>query len=151
MELGGYCGYSAVRIGSKLSEGAKFYTLEVNPKFASIATQIIKFAGLQDTCSILVGDSEQLLRSFAERTGHSKIDFLFIDHKKDLYLRDIQVVEQMGLLHPGSVVVADNVIFPGAPDYLAYMRKNPSFKSEFFEAKLEYSNASDGLEVSVFQ
>ncbi|CAH2295590.1 Catechol O-methyltransferase [Pelobates cultripes] len=48
LELGTYCGYSAVRIGRLLKPGARFYTLEINPTFAAIAKQIIEFAGLKD-------------------------------------------------------------------------------------------------------
>jgi catechol O-methyltransferase len=42
---------------------------------------------------------------------------VFIDHDKDAYLPDLQRIGAEGWLHPGSVVVADNVRFPGAPAY----------------------------------
>jgi catechol O-methyltransferase len=151
VELGGYCGYSAVRIGRLLPEGSKFYSIEVSPVYAAIATQIIKFAGLQDKCEVLVGDSETVLNEFRDRTGQRHVDLFFIDHQKSLYLRDLKLIEKLDLLHSGSVIVADNVIMPGAPDYLAYIRANLKFKSAFYESNLEYSNAVDGVEVSVFQ
>ena len=44
------------------------------------------------------------------------------------------------LFHAGSVVVADNVKFPGAPKYLAYMRDNEGQGWQTVEHKshLEY-------------
>jgi hypothetical protein len=38
-----------------------------------------------------------------------QIDFLFIDHVKDLYLPDLQLCLELKILAPGCVVVADNV------------------------------------------
>jgi catechol O-methyltransferase len=49
------------------------------------------------------------------------LDFLFIDHEKSAYLTDLESILERGWLHPGSVVVADNVRIPGAPRYRAYM------------------------------
>ena len=48
LELGTYCGYSAVRIASLLSPDAKLITLEFNPACAAIARQVIAWAGLED-------------------------------------------------------------------------------------------------------
>lgn len=97
---------------------------------------------------------------------------LFIDHHKKLYKSDLQLVEKAGLLRTvrspraiyssggracvhdialqGSVVVADNVITPGVPDYLEYVRSHPNFTSVLHESKLEYSDEKDGVEVSTY-
>ena len=50
----------------------------------------------------------------------------------------------------GSVIVADNVIFPGTPDYLAYIRSHPGFESEMFEEKLENLNTRSWKNESIF-
>jgi catechol O-methyltransferase len=50
------------------------------------------------------------------------IDFVFLDHEKDEYLPDLHRILDQGWLHPGSVVLADNVKYPGAPEYRAFMR-----------------------------
>jgi catechol O-methyltransferase len=50
------------------------------------------------------------------------LDFVFIDHAKDAYLSDLRLILEKGWLHPGSIVVADNIKVPGAPDYHAYMK-----------------------------
>lgn len=48
LELGTYCGYSAVRMGRLLEPGARLLTIELNPDFAAITQQMLDFAGLQD-------------------------------------------------------------------------------------------------------
>ncbi|CAD7961378.1 unnamed protein product [Amoebophrya sp. A25] len=52
--------------------------------------------------------------------GVGSIDILFLDHVKELYLsdlRDAALFSGAGLLAPGAVVIADNILKPGAPDY----------------------------------
>ena len=51
------------------------------------------------------------------------VDLLFLDHDKNAYLADLQSILDRGWLHRGSIVVADNVRVPGAPEYRAYMRE----------------------------
>lgn len=51
------------------------------------------------------------------------LDFVFFDHWKDVYLDDLQRLVDRGLLQPGTIVVADNVGFPGAPKYRTYMKE----------------------------
>jgi catechol O-methyltransferase len=51
------------------------------------------------------------------------VDFVFVDHAKDQYLPDLQRILEASWLHEGSVVVADNVGFPGAPQYRRYMNE----------------------------
>jgi catechol O-methyltransferase len=70
-----------------------------------------------------LGDGGQTVRRLREEHGFAggSLDFAFIDHDKDVYLPDLLRIEAEGWLHPGSVVVADNVKFPGAPAYRSYM------------------------------
>jgi catechol O-methyltransferase len=47
------------------------------------------------------------------------------------------------------VVIADNIIMPGAPGYLEYVRSHPKFSSKLRESHLEYNeNTKDGIEIS---
>lgn len=48
LELGAYCGYSAVRMARLLPPGGRLFTMEINPDFAAITQQMLDFAGLQD-------------------------------------------------------------------------------------------------------
>ncbi|TTB56406.1 Catechol O-methyltransferase [Bagarius yarrelli] len=131
LELGTYCGYSTVRIGRLLSSpGSKLITLEFNPANAAVAKQIITHAGLQEKVILVEGSSGDLIPRIKERFGITTFDFIFLDHWKDRYLPDIKLLEECGLLRKGSVLLADNVICPGAPEYLKYVRNNPRYENK---------------------
>lgn len=127
LELGAYCGYSAVRAGRIISEGARLVSVEFNAANAEIARAVIAHAGLADRVHVVVGrigDDGATVRRLTEEYGFAggALDFLFIDHAKQAYLPDLHTIMDAGWLHPGSIVLADNVKVPGAPAYRRYMR-----------------------------
>ncbi|XP_046895229.1 catechol O-methyltransferase A [Hypomesus transpacificus] len=150
LELGTYCGYSSVRIARLLPVGTKLITLEFNPDNACIARQVIQYAGLEDKIFLVEGASGDLIPKMADMFGISTFDFVFLDHWKDRYLPDLKLLEECQLLRKGSVLLADNVICPGTPDYLEYVRNSPRYESRYFQSHLEYTKVEDGLEKSVF-
>ena len=68
------------------------------------------------------------------------MDFVFLDHAKDAYLSDLEIVLRKRWLHEGAVVFADNLKTPGAPDYLRFMRENEGtlFHTQEHKTHLEY-------------
>jgi catechol O-methyltransferase len=126
LELGAYVGYSALRIARALPAGGHLFSVELNPANAELARRIAAHAGAADRITFIVGslgDGGRTLASLREAHAFSpgSLDFVFIDHAKDQYLPDLMRILDAGWLHPGSVVVADNVRFPGAPAYRRYM------------------------------
>ena len=126
LELGAYVGYSALRIARALPAGGHLFSVELHPANAEIARRIATHAGVADRISFVVGslgDGGRTLASLRETHGFSagSLDFVFVDHAKEAYLPDLLSILDAGWLHPGSVVVADNVRFPGAPRYRRYM------------------------------
>jgi len=60
------------------------------------------------------------------------------------------MLEEVGLIKSGTVIVADNVVIPGAPDYLEYIRNNPNYTTTLHEENLQYNeNLVDGIEISI--
>uniref|UniRef100_A0A3Q3WDN0 catechol O-methyltransferase n=1 Tax=Mola mola TaxID=94237 RepID=A0A3Q3WDN0_MOLML len=150
LELGTYCGYSTVRIARLLPPHAKLITLEFNPDFAAIARQVIAWAGMEEKVHLVEGASGEWIPKIKEQFGVKALDLVFLDHWKDQYLPDTKLIEECGLLRKGSVLLADNVIFPGAPQYLEYVRSSQQYESQYFKSHLEYTKVEDGLEKSVF-
>ncbi|XP_075754447.1 catechol O-methyltransferase isoform X2 [Pelodiscus sinensis] len=150
LELGTYCGYSAVRIAGLLKPGARLLTIEFNPDFVAIAKQMIEFAGVQDKVKILEGPSETIIPQLKKKHEVDTLDFVFLDHWKDRYLPDTVLLLECGLLRKGSVLLADNVICPGAPEFIKYIRNNNHFKCTNFPSHLEYMKAKDAMEKAVF-
>jgi catechol O-methyltransferase len=126
LELGTYCGYGSLRI-ARAAPHAAVYSVELAEANAEIARRIWAHAGVADrvTCVVgTVGDGGSTLDRLAEHGFDAgKLDLLFIDHDKSAYLQDLQSILDRGWLHPGSIVVADNILLPGAPKYREYMRK----------------------------
>ncbi|KAK1929979.1 Catechol O-methyltransferase [Phytophthora citrophthora] len=156
-EIGAFCGYSAVRFANKLravsGSSARFYSFEFSEHFASIAKQVVDFAGLSDVVTFFVGPFSETYTKLKE-LGITHVDLFFMDHDKRQYLSDFKLIEESGLLEPGAVVVADNVLSPGPgrlSEYLDYVRSNPKFTSVLHESFVEYQvELKDGVEVTTY-
>ncbi|UNI16463.1 Catechol O-methyltransferase [Purpureocillium takamizusanense] len=124
VELGGYVGYSAILFGDALHRagGQQYICLERNPEFAAVASSLIELAGLRNIVQVVVGTSDRSLRRLHAEGRLTGIDILFLDHYKPAYTPDLKLCEQLSLVRPGTVLAADNVIKPGNPPYLAYVR-----------------------------
>ena len=147
LELGVYLGYSTIRILNNMMDNSKLTSIEANEKFAQIAKEHIEISGLSKNHILKIGKSSDLIPSLEEQ-----YDFVFIDHWKDLYLKDLQLLEEFGLLKQGAWVFADNVVLFNLEDYLDYVRSSPDFKSEFIPTMREYSKSHpDGVEISKYK
>lgn len=127
VELGTYCGYGALRI-AVAAPAARVVSVELSAANAEVARRIWEHAGVGDRVSCVVGtigDGGRTLDRLQNEhdCGPGAVDLLFIDHDKNAYLADLQSIAARGWLHPGSIVVADNVGIPGAPAYRRHMRE----------------------------
>lgn len=125
VELGGYVGYSALLFGDALRKagGTNYFSLERNPEFAAVIMSMVDLAGLSDIVKVFVGVSGDSIRRLSAN-GLKHIDLLFLDHFKPAYLPDLKLCEELRLIKPGSFLAADNVICPGNPPYLEYVRSS---------------------------
>ncbi|KAK9311852.1 S-adenosyl-L-methionine-dependent methyltransferase [Lipomyces starkeyi] len=136
LEFGAYVGYSAVSLGAALRElnqgyNVKYLTFEVNPMNAAITSSFVELAGLKDVIDVHVGPAAESVRRLFEEGSltEQSVDFMLLDHWKNFYVADLQMCEELGLLRKGSIVVADNILIPGAPEYLAYIKQGRAEKS----------------------
>lgn len=128
LELGTYCGYSALRMARAMPEGARLVSVEFNAANADIARRIWDHAGVGERLDVVVGtigDGGVTLDRLESEHGFTSgaLDLVFVDHAKQAYVPDLESIVARGWLHRGSVVVADNIKLPGAPEYRAYMRR----------------------------
>lgn len=151
LELGAYCGYSAVRMARLLPPGGRLLTMEMNPDYAAITQQMLDFAGVQDKVTILHGASQDLIPQLKKKYDVDTLDMVFLDHWKERYLPDTRLLEECGLLRKGTVLLADNVINPGTPDFLEYVRGSINFECTHYSSYLEYSKEVDGLEKAIYK
>ncbi|GJJ18654.1 O-methyltransferase [Mycolicibacterium mageritense] len=138
LELGTYCGYGALRI-ARAAPTARVFSVEWAEANAAIARRIWAHAGVDDriTCVVgMIGDGGRTLRVLEEHGfAAGALDLLFLDHIKSAYLPDLHSITERGWLHPGSIVVADNVRIPGAPKYREYMRQQQGTGFDTIEHK----------------
>ena len=147
LELGTYCGYSAILFGTQLGEGGQLVSLELGQESVEASRANVEFAGLSDRVEIIQGDAAETIP-----TLDGTFDMVFLDHWKDLYKRDLLAIEAQGLLQPGSLVVADNVGESFNPaEYLEYVRTCGHYECEHREATIEYSTLPDAVEISVYR
>jgi catechol O-methyltransferase len=144
LELGTYCGYSSMRMAAVAPE-AHIYSLEFNADNAEIARSIHRHAGVDERITVILGtlgDGGKTADALETEHGFTagSVDLVFLDHAKEAYLPDIKMIIDRGWLQPGSIAVADNVKFPGAPEYHAYMKENEGklWKTDEHQTHAEY-------------
>ena len=148
LELGAYCGYSSIMMSNTFGDAATITSIEVDADAVESCRKNVAVAGLAERISFIHGPSNKVL----ETLEAEPFDLVFLDHWKDLYKRDLQIIEKRGLLKPGSIVVADNVgdVF-NPTEYLTYVRECGHYDTENREATIEYTNAPDAVEISVYK
>ncbi len=140
LELGSYFGYSITRMAHLIGPAGKLITVDADDHRHAVSSQMVQHAGLEDRVSLLLGRAEDLIP-----TLEGPFDFVLIDHYADNYLSDLQLIEAEGLIRPGSVVAADNVVAhrPTVDGYLEHVRNSGLYDSTLHEV------GSDGVEISV--
>ena len=147
LELGTYCGYSALRSARVMPKGARLVSIEFSAENAAIARRIWDHAGIGEELTVLVGtlgDGEKTIAKLDSEHGFAdgSLDFVFIDHDKSAYLPDLGRILDQGWLHTGSVVIADNIRWPGAPDYREFMQTEEglTWRTSEHETHVEYQS-----------
>jgi len=108
-------------------------------------------AGLADVIDVWVGHSSDVIPRLLDVFGPGCVDMAFFDQKGTLYQNDLAMLMELGLLADGAVVVADNVIKPGAPIFLYQLHHCPYWNLQNISLR-EYSSEAieDWMSVSIF-
>ena len=147
LELGTYCGYSALRTARVMPAEAHLYSIEFNADNAGIARRILDHAGVADRVTVIVGtlgDGGDTASALETEHGFAvgNLDFVFLDHAKEAYLPDLELILERGWLRRGAIAVADNVKVPGAPEYRDHMREHEGrdWRTTEHETHVEYQS-----------
>ena len=112
LEVGTLGGYSAIWLARALPPGGRLVTLEADARHAEVARANLARAGLAGVAEVRLGRALDTLPVLAKEAGLGSFDLVFIDADKtgypDYWGRALR------LSHPGSLIIADNVVRDGA-------------------------------------
>lgn len=111
LEVGTLGGYSTIWMARALPSGGRLLSLELESKHAEVARRNLARAGVADRVEIRVGPALASMRALAA-DPRAPFDFVFLDADKTEYVDYLS--EALRLSHPGTVIVADNVVRQGS-------------------------------------
>ena len=154
LEIGTAIGYSALWMATALPADGALVTIEYDAARASRAREHFAAAGYDDRINVIVGDATRFLHKVA-----GPFDLVFQDSDKQLY--EPMLDRLIGLLRPGGMLIADNVLWSGEviPGYVAakkYSEEDTAAIVSFSrkvasDARLytSFLQVGDGMSVSV--
>lgn len=170
LEVGTYCGYSSARFATgRIAQGHRcelepcVVSVELDLAHAAIARNFLAHAGLLHAVEVLVGYSEDVLpraamhlrsrlRGRVEEVRDGPVALLFFDQRGSKYVADIQTLEAHNLLCEGAVVIADNVLKPGAPLFLWRMLRGAGYSTQVISVpEFAMEECEDWMTLSVRQ
>lgn len=106
LEVGTAIGFSALFMAEYAPENCEITTIENYEKRIPIAREHFREAGREAQITLLPGDARELLK-----TLEGTYDLIFMDAAKGQYIHFLP--EILRLMHPGSVLISDNVLQDG--------------------------------------
>ena len=110
LEIGTLGGFSTTWLARALPSDGKVITLELDQKHAEVARKNLDRAGVGDKVEIRVGRAIDSLQKMVTQ-GEAAFDVIFIDADKPGYVDYLN--RSLQLAHPGTVILADNLIRNG--------------------------------------
>jgi predicted O-methyltransferase YrrM len=110
LEFGTLGGYSTIWLGRALPADGRLITLEADPRYAEVARESIERAGLDDIVELRVGLALETLPQL-DAEGAGPFDLTFID--ADKASTPDYFAWALDHSHPGSLIIADNVVRDG--------------------------------------
>lgn len=111
LEIGTLGGYSTIHLARALPEGGSLVSLELDERYAGVARENIREAGLEDRVEVRVGEAKASLTRMVEE-GEGTFDLVFIDADKEGYPEYLEWA--LRLSRPGSLILVDNAIRGGS-------------------------------------
>ena len=120
IEIGGSSGLStiALAVAARLT-GGRLTSFEIEETRQQEARGTLAKLNLSQYVNFILGDAGNFLRS------QPAVDFVLIDCEKDDYVRFFEMLP----LHPGTVVVADNILSHRLTEYVRYVRGRADIES----------------------
>ncbi|CAE7412707.1 Comt [Symbiodinium natans] len=112
LDIGAYGGGSALHLAQALP-GVHVTAIELDPVMVALARCLLGFAGVGDRVHVLPGHTRLRLPALEGR----RFAAIFVDVWGAQYAEVLALIHRHGLLLPGSVLIADNVLRTGAAEF----------------------------------
>lgn len=106
LEIGSFLGYSAICLAKGLKHNGELHTIELDPATSKIAIENFKKSETPNKIILHLGNALEIIK-----TLNKPWDLVFIDADKTGYLDYYEAI--VPDLKPGSLIMADNVLFHG--------------------------------------
>ena len=111
IEVGTFTGYSALAVAAALPEDGKLVCCDISAEWTAIARRYWIEAGVAARIDLRLAPALDTLHDLLVHGGQGRYDFAFIDADKDSY--DAYYEACLDLLHPGGLIVLDNMLWSG--------------------------------------
>jgi predicted O-methyltransferase YrrM len=120
LEIGGSSGLSTIALAAAArATRGKLTSIEIEPKRQAEAKDTIETLGLGPFVEFFLGDAGTILPTLGESS------LVLIDCEKEDYIRFFDLLA----LHPGAVVVADNILSHDLSAYIRHVRSQTGVES----------------------
>lgn len=163
MELGSYCGYSAIvlvrcfllfqqEFGQKfpqlLSSFFHLFSIEAMKECCDFTNRLVNICLVSNYVTVVHAKAEEVEKYTSYFKNGEKVDLLLLDHDKMSYLNDLKLLLKQKILREGSLIFADNIMSHNIllSDYVNFVENNTPclFTSSFqLSCKLEYTLEKD--------
>ncbi len=111
LEVGTFCGYSALWVALALPEDGRLVACDISEEWTSIARGYWREAGVADKIDLRLGPAAETLKTLEAEGAAGRFDLAFIDADKEGY--DEYYERGLRLLRPGGVIAFDNMLWSG--------------------------------------
>jgi predicted O-methyltransferase YrrM len=111
LEVGTFCGYSALWVALALPADGKLVACDVSADWTAIGRKFWKEAGVDDRIELRLGPGLETLAALEKEGYAGRFDLAFIDADKEGY--DEYYDRALRLVRPGGLIVFDNMLWHG--------------------------------------
>ena len=108
LEIGTFTGYSALCMAAGLEEGATIDTCEVDDELEPLAQSFFDRSAHGHKITLHIGSALEIAPTLGKQ-----FDLVFIDGDKREYPAYYDMLMDKGLVHSGTVMLADNILWYG--------------------------------------
>ncbi|MGE5480142.1 MAG: O-methyltransferase [Chloroflexota bacterium] len=146
VEIGTLGGYSAIIMARALPEDGKLTTVEMEPRHADFAREMVELAGLGDRIDVVTQDGRQFVENYSG--GENSLDFVFVDADKPSYAKYLDKLTPA--IRKGGAFAADNAFAFGfvadsAPERDPREIKSIKSFNAYFKSRKEFFTSIVGV------